>query len=332
MGYFLDINNNEDLRAKNTAQINAANGKTGHSYAGVILSQLAPSIFMGVLNKIESSQDGKGGSDSKNLSVDEDRKSYERKLNKALNKIGAENADDINEAITRAQNERDTKVKAAQTDVDAYKNGTDTYSTQIADLEKQLTNSNITDEEKTKINNDIEKLENKKNKALEKAEKNLEKVVKAENAKVDTVCENASYAFSYLEILASMKSIDDSQEVTVEEQNEALNEIVTHRNLINRNNESLEIKKYAALRIKELAESNPDNKTLQSGYRIIEQQVDDILNGKNLDNYKTIVGRKTVAEVKEFCKNGGKIIGNNYYKDEDIKKSLQKLNNTTFGI
>ena len=233
MGYFLDINNNEDLRAKNTAQINAANGKTGHSYAGVILSQLGPSIFMGVLNKIESSQDGKGGSDSKNLSVDEERKSYERKLNKALNKIGANSAEDINEAVTRSQNERDTKVKAAQTDVDAFKNGTDTYSTQIADLKKQLTNSNITDDEKTKINNDIEKLENKKNKALEKAEKNLEKVVKTENANVDTVCENASYALSYLEILASMKSVDDSQEVTVEEQNEALNEFVTHRNLIN---------------------------------------------------------------------------------------------------
>ena len=54
MGYFLDINNNEDLRAKHTAQINAANGKTGHTYTGKVVSLLAPKVVKNVFDIIES--------------------------------------------------------------------------------------------------------------------------------------------------------------------------------------------------------------------------------------------------------------------------------------
>ena len=52
-------------------------------------------------------------------------------------------------------------------------------------------------------------------------------------------------------------------------------------------------------RIKELAEENPDNKTLQAGYKMIENQVNEILKGN--DTYRTM---DTTS------------IGNEYYKDK----------------
>lgn len=299
MGYFTDINNDDSLRTKG-AQYTPVSTRSAQKVQN---TQYFINSIMGFgFNILSSATDGKGGSDSKNLSVDEQKKDLESKLNKCLDKIGAKDADDINEAVSRAQDERDTKVKAAQTEVDAFKNGTDTYSTQIADLNAQLTNGNLTGEESAKIKNEIKKLETKREKALEKAQNNLDNVVKTENAKVDNICKNASEAISYLEQLASLKSIDDSEEVTVKEKTEALNEFATHRNIICSKTDDIKTKQQAAKRIQELVTANPDNKTMQDGYRVIKQQVEDILNNKNLDKYQFA---DTTSKDNQYYKNFG---------------------------
>lgn len=299
MGYFTDINNNDSLRSKG-AQYTPVSTRSAQKVQET--QYVINTIFGFGFNILPSATDGKGGADSKHLSVDEQKKDLESKLNKCLNKIGAKNADDINEAVSRAQDERDTKIKAAQTEVDAFKNGTDIYSTQIADLKTQLTNSNLTDEEATKIKNKIKKLETKRDKALEKAQNNLDNVIKTENAKVDKICGEATSALSYLEQLASLKSINDNEEVTVQEQTEALNEFATHRNIICSNTDDIKTKQQAAKRIQELVEANPNNKTMQDGYRVIKQQVEDILKNNNLDKYKFA---DTTAKDNKYYKNFG---------------------------
>ena len=297
MGYFTDINNNDSLRSKG-AQYTPVSTRSAQKVQN---AQYVINSIMGFgFNILSSATDGKGGADSKNLSVDEQKKDLESKLNKCLNKIGAKDADDINEAVSRAQDERDTKIKTAQTEVDAFSNGTDTYSTQIAELNAQLANGNLTDEEATKIKNKIKKLETKRDKALEKAQNNLDNVIKTENAKVDKICGEATSALSYLEQLASLKS--GNEEVTVQEQTEALNEFATHRNIICSNTDDIKTKQQVAKRIQELVEANPTNKTMQDGYRVIKQQVEDILNNKNIDKYKFA---DTTAKDNKYYKNFG---------------------------
>lgn len=213
MGYFLDINNNEDLRAKNTAQINAANGKTGHSYAGVILSQLAPSIFMGVLNKIESSQDGKGGSDSKNLSVDEQKKSLEKQLDKALSAVGVNDVNSINTAIE----DQNTKVTNANNKIQAFRNSITDNSQKIQTLEAQkVSGTNLSEEDNAnnqKFQSEIDKL----TKEIDQAKKDVKQAEKEYANEVKALQEmsvNADKAKNINIQLQNLKAIDKTDKTT----------------------------------------------------------------------------------------------------------------------
>ena len=55
MGYYNDISNNKDLAAQNVAQYNRMRGISGHTTAGVVLSQTLPSVFMTLTAKINPS-------------------------------------------------------------------------------------------------------------------------------------------------------------------------------------------------------------------------------------------------------------------------------------
>ncbi len=317
MAGFLNLHNSE-FAAKGVAEYNAQNGNGGHTFLGYTLATNLPSIFMSLTSKIAEKSDGKGGAGK---SDDEIRKEQSKKLNNYLKAIGATDENDINEAVSRAQDARDTKVNAAQAEVDAFVNETDKYSIEIANLKMQLVSgTELTDEQNknnAKINSKIEKLEEKKKDALQKAKSKLIEITKTENEKLDAICEKASQALAVLDSLENFNALE-GEDVKVEETTEALNEFATHRNILNSKTETLEIKQYAARRIQQLAEANPNNKTLQNAYTMITTQVNDILNGNNYDKYKTM-DTKGKVEILD----GTRRICPDYYTDEAIAASQQ---------
>ena len=300
MGYYTEISKSE-YSAQDTALYNRMNGVSGHTTAGVVLAQAVPSIFMSLTTKIAEHQSAKENGETENTSEDAERTRLQKELRKALKDIGASDENDINEAVTRAQDARDTAIaeqqKKGNTEVQNVYNS---YQTKIDDLNKSLTTE--TDENKiTSIKNKIQDLQTKQEEkvaeAKQKAQEKLNKVIEKENKEVSNVCSRATEAFAILEALNFLNSVEEDPE-PVKEQTEALTEFATHRNILNSKTESLENKKYGAMRLKKLAEENPNNKTLQNAYKMIAKQVEDILKGN--DNYKTM---NTSSQNSEYYKN-----------------------------
>ena len=208
MGYFTDINNSSN-RAQGVAEYNRANGVNGHTALGVIASQYGPSIFMSLTSKIASSSDGKGGSDSKELSIDEQKKSLEKQLDKALSAIGVDNIAAVDNAVSTQEN----KVKNAQDNVDKFTNGSDSYTKDITAKEGQkVSGSNLTEEQLAQnknLDNEIKKLKAKREDAKKSAEKQLAKETKIYQEMVV----NADKAKNINTQLIQLKSIDESNNV-----------------------------------------------------------------------------------------------------------------------
>ena len=220
MGYFLDINNDDNLRAKNTAQITAANGRNGHTIFGAMASQMGPSIFMSVLNKVATSSDGKGGANEKTLTEDEQRVSLQKQLDKALSAIGASSVNEIDTVVSKAEDTKNANIQKAQDEVDAFSNGSDKYSLEIANLKAQIVSgTDLTEEQKannTKIENKIKNLKAKKEDALAIAKKNLEKVTVSETKKYEEVVINADKARSINYQLQDMKAVKEADKSNVQ--------------------------------------------------------------------------------------------------------------------
>ena len=205
MGYFTDINNSSE-RAQGVAEYNRANGVNGHTALGVIASQYGPSIFMSLTSKIASSSDGKGGSDSKELSIDEQKKSLEKQLGKALNAIGVDNIAAVDDAVS-TQND---KVEAVQKNVNKFNDGSDSYTKDITAKEGQkVSGSNLTEEQVAQnknLDNEIKKLKAKREDAKKSAEKQLAKETKIYQEMVV----NADKVKNINTQLLQLKSIDDN--------------------------------------------------------------------------------------------------------------------------
>lgn len=220
MGYFLDINNDDNLRAKNTAQITSANGRNGHTIFGAMASQIGPSIFMSVLNKVATSSDGKGGANEKTLTEDEQRVSLQKQLDKALSAIGASSVSEIDTVVSKAEETKNANIQKAQDEVDAFSNGSDKYSLEIANLKAQIVSgTDLTEEQKannTKIENKIKNLKAKKEDALAKAKKNLEKVTVSETKKYEEVVINADKARNLNYQLQDMKAVKEADKSNVQ--------------------------------------------------------------------------------------------------------------------
>ena len=204
MGYFIDINNSSD-RAQGVAAYNSANGANEHSKAAIY----SLSVFKGLTSKIPSSSDGKGGSDNKELSIDEQKKSLEKQLDKALSAIGVDNITAVDNAVSTQEN----KVKNAQDNVDKFTNGSDSYTKDIAAEEaKKVSGSNLTEEQLAQnknLDNKIKELKAKREDAKKSAEKQLAKETKIYQEMVV----NADIAKNINTQLLQLKSIDDSNKV-----------------------------------------------------------------------------------------------------------------------
>ena len=217
MGYFTDINNSSD-RAQGVADYNRANGANGHTTLGVIVSQYGPSIFMSLTSKIASSSDGKGGSDNKELSIDEQKKSLEKQLDKALKLAGADSITsdaDVENIKNNAEKTRQINIQNSEVtkNIAKFQANTDDYSNKINDLKTQLNSSTITEEEKTNINKQIKKLEDQKTKAFNKLQKEYSELVKTEDKKLQDIVFNADKAKNIYIQLQNLKAINDSDKV-----------------------------------------------------------------------------------------------------------------------
>ena len=217
MGYFTDINNSSN-RAQGVAEYNRANGVNGHTALGVIASQYGPSIFMSLTSKIASSSDGKGGADDKNLSVEEQKKTLEKQLDKALSAVGVDNVN----AIETALSAQTTKVDNAQKSKEAFYNNTDKYSTDIQNLQAQkFTGANLTEEQISKnkqLDKDIKALEKEREQARKTAENEYAKEVKIfQNMSVNAdKAKNINIQLQNLKVLKDSDKIETKYDVKQE--------------------------------------------------------------------------------------------------------------------
>ena len=280
MGYYTDISKSE-YAAKDTALYNRLNGVSGHTVAGVIATQLAPQLLQFTIGKILSGSDKtENETNTSNSSEQTKREELQKKLDEALKEIGADNENQINEAVSKVQDERDKKVGEAQTAVNTFIDGTDKYSSQITELKGKLVTSQngveLTAEEKAqndKINKEIEKLEAKRQEAYEKAVADLEEVTKTEDAKVETTYKKAQEAIDLVEQLAKLNHVGD-EEVKVEEKTEALADFTKYRKLFTDTKASTEERIEYGAELKKIAEANPNDKTIQNAYKMLESKIE----------------------------------------------------------
>lgn len=281
MGYFTDINNSSD-RAQGVADYNRANGANGHTTLGVIVSQYGPSIFMSLTSKIASSSDGKGGSDNKELSIDEQKKSLEKQLDKALKLAGADSITsdaDVENIKNNAEKTRQINIQNSEVrkNIAKFQDNTDDYSNKINDLKTQLNSSTITEEEKTNINKQIKKLEDQKTKAFNKLQKEYSELVKTEDKKLQDIVFNADKAKNIYIQLQNLKAINDSDKV---EPKYDVKQEVTDLSDFNKAREKFLKKpsKETALALEEAFKSVDSAKTKEAYNKYLEPKIKKYLN------------------------------------------------------
>lgn len=281
MGYFTDINNSSD-RAQGVADYNRANGANGHTTLGVIASQYGPSIFMSLTSKFASSSDGKGGSDNKELSIDEQKKSLEKQLDKALKLAGADSITsdaDVENIKNNAEKTRQINIQNSEVtkNIAKFQTNTDDYSNKIDDLKTQLNSSTITEEEKTNINKQIKKLEDQKTKAFNKLQKEYSELVKTEDKKLQDIVFNADKAKNIYIQLQNLKAINDSDKV---EPKYDVKQEVTDLSDFNKAREKFLKKpsKETALALEEAFKSVDSAKTKEAYNKYLEPKIKKYLN------------------------------------------------------
>lgn len=281
MGYFTDINNSSE-RAQGVADYNRANGVNGHTALGVIASQYGPSIFMSLTSKIASSSDGKGGSDNKELSIDEQKKSLEKQLDKALKLAGADSITsdaDVENIKNNAEKTRQINIQNSEVtkNIAKFQANTDDYSNKINDLKSQLNSSTITEEEKTNINKQIKKLEDQKTKAFNKLQKEYSELVKTEDKKLQDIVFNADKAKNIYIQLQNLKAINDSDKVEPEYD---VKQEVTDLSDFNKAREKFLKKpsKETALALEEAFKSVDSAKTKEAYNKYLEPKIQKYLN------------------------------------------------------
>lgn len=273
MAGFLDLHNSE-YASKDAAKINAYNGNDKHTILGYTLATQGPSIFMALTTKIANKADGKGGADdSNNAQIDTLKKQFKQ----ILNKIGAKDETQINEAVAATQNESQTKIDTAQAEVTAFTNGTDKYSTEIAQLQSQLaTGNNLTEDQvknNDKINARIKKLESEREKAQKKASKHFEEIKTTETAKIAEIKKNADEAYKIFEQISKIVDVSKEDNNYVRENKEKLHEFNDQRTMFLTSTNPTD-RKNAAQKIKEMAEENPNDRNIQNTYNLLRSRIE----------------------------------------------------------
>ena len=283
MGFYSEISNSKQA-AENTAIYNRMNGLDVHSPIGYTLAAAAPqllsfttSLIGNILNGSEKDENAKGS-----VSESAQREQLKKDINKILRDIGAKDENGINEAVNEAQNERDTKIKAAQSELEPYMNGTDKYSQEIKNLQAQIvTGEELTPDQaanNTKIQNRITKLEAERKEVQEKIQANIEKVTETETARVQKIYDKAQEVIKLLQQLADLNCIkEEDKDKPIEEKTETLAEFTKNRDILIDKNINIQERAEAAEKLEEIAQNNPNDATIAKAYAMIKNQVETTL-------------------------------------------------------
>ena len=280
MGYYTEISKSTEYRAENTALYNRMNGVNGHTAAGVIATQLAPQLLQFTIGKILSGS-GKADNEKETVSTeDKQREALQDQLKSALKEIGADDEKGISKAVEKAQSDHDKNIKAKQDIVDTFTNGTDIYTTQITDLKAELgkltTDNDPDGSQKTKIEGQIKDLENKRNKALQQAQKDLQEVTQKEDKKLNNIVFKAEEAQAILVQLQNLNAINEADK---ESSYDAAQEVTDMSNFNKAREKFLKNKtKENAQALKEAYEQ-VDNKTTKAAWdKFLKKEVEEVLN------------------------------------------------------
>ena len=337
-GLYTKISNDKNLAATNTAEFYKYNGISSHSEIGLTLAQTLPSLFMLTLSKVGNLSDSEKASESDAVGADKaeqaQREELQRQLKSALREIGAEDENGINEAVHIQQTERDEKVEAAQTEVDSYRLGTDKYSAEIKELQGQIaTGEELTPEQQAnneKIQNKIEKLEAKKEDALQKAQANLEKTIQTEDAKVNQVYTKAQEAINILEELTKLNNEGINEDVKVEERTEALADFTKYRLIMTSQDTTPEERYEAANKLEEIASNNSENKTISDAYKALEAKI-----GAAKHSYRDSVNDNnplnSMFKKTEVTNNDYGLLYNDMH-DNNVVNNMLKIKKPALGI
>ena len=219
------------------ADENRKRGIAQHSFGGLTLAKALPELLMGGCNKFDKFRENKNVENTKDKETETKIEELKTELNGYLTALNIKSADQINEAVSTAQDNYASKgiaVSEAQAALDKYNkdNRTPDSIPGNCDANLQILKDN-----------------------LQKA-KEAEQTAKTE---LDKVIENAKKAYECAEKLAKLREhvishpyIKESKE-TLRSFNEARTEFMSAT--------TDDAKKAAAKKLYELAEKEPDNKT-----------------------------------------------------------------------
>ena len=240
----------ESGKTVDIARENRIRGNAQHSW-GAVLAQGVPSLFMCVGARIGGSSNNDTETDIENASQSDIARIEELKteLNGYLTALNIKSADQINEAVSTAQDNYAPKklaVDNAQAALDKYK----------ADYE------NLPAEQRPE-NYDSEV------QSLEGELKQVQEAEKAAKAELDKVIENANKAYECAQKLAELRQhvisdpyITESKE-TLHSFNEARTEFMSAT--------TDDAKRAAAKKLYELAEKEPNNQTMKTVISLLEE-------------------------------------------------------------
>ena len=279
MGYYTEISKSSTYRAEDTALYNRMNGVSGHTALGVIGSQLAPQLLQFTIGKILSGSEKTDNDKETETPEDVQREALQKQLKSVLKEIGAEDEKGINNAISKAQSEHDTNIKAAQDVVDKFTNGTDEYSTQIGSLQTQLagltTENDPEGKQKSKIEGQIRELETKREKALEKAKANLQEVTQKEDTKLNNIVFKAEEANAILVQLQNLNAISETDKET---SYDAAQEVTDMSNFNKAREKFLKNKTKENAKALQEAYEAVDNKTTKAAWdKFLKAEVENVL-------------------------------------------------------
>lgn len=190
-----------------------------HTFLGVMSAKYAPQLLTLTIGKIlngSEKEDGKGGVEGSE-NEDSQRKTLNNKLEKLLNEIGAKDQNDIENTVDKAQTERNSNIENSEVVAQrrSFSNCTDEYYTQITSLKADLNKEGITDTEKSNIEKQITKLEEKRTKEFQKLEKEYAKLIESEDKKLQNIVFKAEEAKTIITQLKELNATSGSEKETL---------------------------------------------------------------------------------------------------------------------
>lgn len=210
MGLFLQNHENYETFVKNRSNSTGSTTYTGNNNGDMAsyFVNSGVSIFGTLLQKVS---DGKGGNDDDTSGTSSKATKIKEELNTILSEIGAKDKDDIQGAYERAKAESDKKINEStyKAQLATFENGTDKFTQQINDKKTKYREYDDDNDkghyERSKIEDEIKKLNKERTAELNKIKAEQEKLEKEEQVKMQELEYKVDQAKALSERLLSIE-------------------------------------------------------------------------------------------------------------------------------